>query len=53
MLFYPGPLGCINYQRDGEIAAYAFYRPNGAEVRGTAHLDFDCHKVVMGLAYHW
>jgi hypothetical protein len=36
-----------------EIEAYPFYLPNGAEGQGTTHLDFDCHKVVMGAAYHW
>ena len=42
-----------NHQWDVEIDAHPFYLPNGAEGRGTAHLDFDCHKVVMGVAYHW
>ena len=53
MLVYAGQLGCFNYQWDVEIEAYPFYLPNGAEGRGTAHLDFDCYKVVMGVAYHW
>ena len=42
-----------NHQWDVEIESHPFYLPNGAEGRGTAHLDFDCHKVVMGMAYHW
>ncbi len=42
-----------NHQWDVEIADHPFYLPNGVEGRGNAHLDFDCHKVVMGLAYHW
>jgi opacity protein-like surface antigen len=42
-----------NHQWDVEIESHPFYLPNGAQGRGTAHLDFDCHKVVMGVAYHW
>ena len=42
-----------NHHWDAEIEAHPFYLPNGAEGRGTAHLDFDSHKVVMGVAYHW
>ncbi len=42
-----------NHQWDVEIESHAFYLPNGAEGRGTAHLDFDSHKVVLGMAYHW
>jgi opacity protein-like surface antigen len=42
-----------NRQWDVEIESHPFYLPGGAEGRGTAHFDFDCHKVVMGLAYHW
>ncbi len=42
-----------NHQWDVEIESHAFYLPNGAVGRGTAHLDFDVHKVVMGVAYHW
>jgi opacity protein-like surface antigen len=42
-----------NHQWDVEIDAHPFYLPNGTEGRGVAHLDFDCHKVVMGVAYHW
>jgi opacity protein-like surface antigen len=42
-----------NHQWDVEIESHPFYLPNGAEGRGMAHLDFDCHKVVMGVAYHW
>jgi opacity protein-like surface antigen len=42
-----------NHVWDAEIESHPFYLPNGAEGRGTAHLDFDCHKVVMGVAYHW
>ena len=43
----------FNYQWDVEIESHPFYLPNGTEVRGRAELDFACHKVVMGLAYHW
>ena len=42
-----------NHQWDVEIESHPFYLPNGTVGRGTAHLDFDCHKVVLGLAYHW
>jgi len=42
-----------NHHWGAEIEAHPFYLPNGAEGRGTAQLDFDCHKVVMGVAYHW
>ncbi len=42
-----------NHQWDVEIESHAFYLPNGAVGRSTAHLDFDVHKVVMGVAYHW
>jgi len=37
-----------NHQWDVEVEQHPFYLPNGAEGRGMAHLDFDCHKVVMG-----
>jgi opacity protein-like surface antigen len=43
----------FNYQWDVEIESHAFSLPNGTLGRGTAHLDFACHKIVMGLAYHW
>jgi opacity protein-like surface antigen len=36
-----------------EIEAHPFYLPNGTEGRGTATLDFDVHKVVAGVSYHW
>jgi opacity protein-like surface antigen len=42
-----------NHQWNVEIEQHPFYLPNGAEGRGTAQFDFDCHKVVMGVAYHW
>ena len=42
-----------NHQWDVEIESHPFYLPNGEVGRGTTHLDFDCHKVVMGVAYHW
>ena len=42
-----------NHHWAAEIEAHPFYLPNGAEGRGTATLDFDCHKVVAGVAYHW
>jgi opacity protein-like surface antigen len=43
----------FNYQWDVEIGGHPFYLPNGTVCRGTAHLDFACHKVVLGLAYHF
>jgi opacity protein-like surface antigen len=43
----------FNYQWDVEIESHAFYLPNGTVGRGLTHFDFACHKVVMGLAYHW
>jgi opacity protein-like surface antigen len=42
-----------NHQWNVEIESHAFYLPNGAIGRGLATFDFDCHKVVAGLAYHW
>ena len=42
-----------NHQWAVEIEDHPFYLPNGAVGRGTTTLDFDCHKVVMGVAYHW
>jgi opacity protein-like surface antigen len=42
-----------NHQWAVEIEDHPFYLPNGAVGRGMATLDFDCHKVVMGVAYHW
>jgi opacity protein-like surface antigen len=42
-----------NHQWDVEIENHAFYLPSGAVGQGTAHFDFDCHKVVAGVAYHW
>jgi opacity protein-like surface antigen len=42
-----------NHQWAVEIESHPFYLPNGVEGRGTATLDFDCHKVVAGVAYHW
>jgi len=43
----------FNYQWGVEIESHPFYLPNGTVGRGTAELDFACHKVVMGLAYHF
>ena len=43
----------FNYQWDVEIESHPFYLPDGTVGRGTTNLDFDCHKVVMGVAYHW
>jgi opacity protein-like surface antigen len=42
-----------NRQWDVEIEHHAFYLPDGTVGRGKTHFDFDCHKVVMGVAYHW
>lgn len=42
-----------NHQWDVEIESHAFSLPDGTVGRGTAHFDFDCHKVVAGVAYHW
>ena len=43
----------FNHQWAVEIESHPFYLPNGTEGRGMATLDFDCHKVVAGVAYHW
>jgi opacity protein-like surface antigen len=43
----------FNRQWAVEIESHPFYLPNGQEGRGTATFDFDCHKVVAGVAYHW
>jgi opacity protein-like surface antigen len=43
----------FNYQWAVEIETHPFYLPNGTEGRGTATLDYDSHKVVAGVAYHW
>jgi opacity protein-like surface antigen len=43
----------FNYQWDVEIGDHPFYLPNGTVCRGMAYLDFACHKVVLGLAYHF
>jgi opacity protein-like surface antigen len=42
-----------NHQWAVEIEDHPFYLPNGTVCRGMATLDFDVHKVVMGLTYHW
>ena len=42
-----------NHQWGVEIESHPFYLPDGTVGRGTTNLDFDCHKVVMGVAYHW
>jgi hypothetical protein len=42
-----------NHQWTVEIEDHPFYLPNGTVGRGMATLDFDVHKVVMGLTYHW
>jgi opacity protein-like surface antigen len=41
-----------SHQWGVEIEDHAFYLLNGGVGRGMAPLDFDCHKVVMGLGYH-
>jgi opacity protein-like surface antigen len=43
----------FNYQWAVEIETHPFYLPNGTEGRGTATLDYDSHKVVAGVSYHW
>ena len=43
----------FNRQWAVEIESHPFYLPNGTEGRGTATLDFDVHKVVAGVSYHW
>jgi len=43
----------FNRQWAVEIESHPFYLPNGTEGRGMATFDFDCHKVVAGVAYHW
>jgi len=42
-----------NRQWDVEIESHPFYLPNGTVGRGATHFDFSCHKVVLGLGYHW
>jgi opacity protein-like surface antigen len=42
-----------NHQWAVEIEDHPFYLPNGTEGRSMATLDFDCHKVVAGVSYHW
>jgi opacity protein-like surface antigen len=42
-----------NHQWGVEIQDHPFYLANGSVGRGVAFIDFDCHKVVMGMAYHW
>jgi opacity protein-like surface antigen len=43
----------FNRQWAVEIESHPFYLPNGTEGRGLTTFDFDCHKVVAGVAYHW
>jgi opacity protein-like surface antigen len=38
---------------DAEIESHAFYLPDGTVGRGTAHLDYTSHKIVLGVAYHF
>jgi opacity protein-like surface antigen len=42
-----------NHQWAVEIEDHPFYLPNGWVARDMATLNFDCHKVVAGVAYHW
>jgi opacity protein-like surface antigen len=42
-----------NHQWAVEIEDHPFYLPNGWVGRDMATLNFDCHKVVAGVAYHW
>jgi opacity protein-like surface antigen len=43
----------FNYVWDTEIESHTFSLPNGTLARGTAHLSYDSHKVVVGVAYHF
>ncbi|MFZ5447536.1 MAG: outer membrane protein [Thermodesulfobacteriota bacterium] len=43
----------FNFVWDAEIEAHAFYLPDGTVCRGTAHLDYASHKIVLGVAYHF
>jgi opacity protein-like surface antigen len=42
-----------NHHWAAEIQDHPFYLPDGTEGRNTATLDFDNHKIVAGVAYHW
>jgi opacity protein-like surface antigen len=43
----------FNYQWDVELDSHPFYLPDGTVGRYITHFDFACHKIVLGLAYHW
>jgi opacity protein-like surface antigen len=43
----------FNYVWNAEIESHAFYLPNGFVGRGTATLNYDSHKIVAGVAYHF
>ncbi|MGB8990758.1 MAG: outer membrane beta-barrel protein [Desulfobaccales bacterium] len=43
----------FNYLWNIEIEDHAFYLPNGTVGRGTAYLNYDSHKIVLGVAYHF
>jgi opacity protein-like surface antigen len=43
----------FNYLWNIEIEEHAFYLPNGTVGRGTATLNYDSHKIVLGVAYHF
>ncbi len=43
----------FNYLWNIEIEDHAFYLPNGTVSRGMATLNYDSHKIVLGVAYHF
>ena len=43
----------FNYLWNIEIEDHAFFLPNGTVSRGTATLNYDSHKIVLGVAYHF
>lgn len=43
----------FNHVWNAEIEDHAFYLPNGTVARGMATLDYDSHKIVVGVAYHF
>ena len=42
-----------NHQWAVEIETIPFTCPTAPRAGARRHLDFDCHKVVTGMAYHW
>jgi opacity protein-like surface antigen len=43
----------FSHQWDAEMELHKFSLPNGASANGTATLNYDSHKVVLGVAYHF